>query len=784
MVYFFRGCRRLEKPRRRIPRPPRGPLIEWPALLAFLSLFVVTLSPGHLWAYDYGRPLAITSEEDIRDLLSTGELSEADAQRLLSLLENKVDLNRASLDRLIELPGITLELAEVLVKAREESDGFESYEEVEALPGFDAEIVDEIRPFTRLRPRFRIRVPLKGKVDAKMVWNSPPAPPPVEVDEAEWGRSYRPYELSVDGKRLDVLPESVLRVRSDVGEAVKVGVVLSAGEGIAGYDFDTDYNRFQVEWGRPLIQVHKAYAAVKGTQWDAVFGSYALGFGQRLTFDESDRYQPRGFYPDHQVNTSGSFPGGRQGLSFPQRLFGAAGVWRDIRVGSGTIQFTGFISRRAYDAAPYDIRSVYVDENNSADAQVYNAGFDMALGNIRLYPSSLPNVFTEQLQGFHTSFLVDKHNYIGTTAWYSLLSTSIPLDAPLLPGRFGAFGIDFGARIGAFRLNGEYTVLTNFAQAGYLQAIARIPRGELLLGLRAYGRDFINPHSGGFADADTLGGLRNRDEIGYHFRGVYRVVKALTLRAYLNNWYRQSLGVWRFEGMGRIDYALDRRLEFGIFSTLKDKNLALSGRSRRYDSSGSSASDEPPVGPPEGYDVLGLQEDAFVGSLEEESAEGDGVKARVGMEIHAHPHRRVMLLATYRRIYEDSAYLYYNPDCTADYGWQVGQDVSLKLRYVPFRVGGLTARARYLDEDLNGDKGTRAFQTYAGWEQRLSFGRLSFRYTFTRALPGHTLEIDTYCENVAQDLCPATLDATAGVDDDASETPPTHSIQLAFETRF
>jgi hypothetical protein len=88
-----------------------------------------------------------------------------------------------------------------------------------------------------------------------------------------------------------------------------------------------------------------------------------------------------------------------------------------------------------------------------------------------------------------------------------------------------------------------------------------------------------------------------------------------------------------------------------------------------------------------------------------------------------------------------------------------------------------TARFRYMNEDVHGAKGSRAFETYLQWTQRLAKrANFSVRYTLTQGLAGHPpTDLDLYCAEQQGEEPP-----------EAEATPdgPTHSLWASFEVRF
>jgi hypothetical protein len=602
----------------------------------------------------------------------------------------------------------------------------------------------EVNPVRDLRLR------LSGSVESRAVTSHGPDPQIVDMENAtdeQRAASYLPRELG-----LETLPQAYLRVRGKARGQYNLGLLATTDEGISGWDYTQETETFHVTWGRPRLSLQKAYISREEANWSALLGDYAVGFGQNLTFDETSRFKADGFYADSQVNVSLDFPGnGDYDIQVPQRMRGGVFTWRGFTGGLAQYDITAFFSQRDYNLYQYSF--------NTPNRLAEEDSVDVFLGDFELRNVTLPDIYNEQIIGAHANFKLDRQNYVGLTAFTSRIDPSVELTFDgLIPNRhrFGAVGMDFGTTLWMVRLNGEATLLDNQSLAAYLRSVFSVGPGEFLVSFRHYDTDYDNPHSGGFADADTEERDRDRDETGVYFKAAYRFIRPLLVRASYDQWYRPSIDVWRRSASLRLDYTIPRKVNIAFLSNLSDKDTAAKGRGRDY------------------YNDTNVEQvlDDEGEVVEEIDASGDGMRIKFGGEVATNRLKKGGAALLYRRTYTDAAYAYYlNGTCSNHF--QIGQDLSARARYSPRKGLTFTARARYLDEDVYGYRDDRAFQAYAQWAQKFKFGSLSLRYSYTRDLPDPAQDITSLC---------AESDYVPTESDDALE--PTHAILASFSMKF
>jgi len=733
-----------------------------PALAIVCFIVTLGLISPTAHAFDYSVTISVKTEDDIYELVSSGDITEEEAARLVAVFQTKINLNRATAEELYVLPDVSVELSRAIVADREAQGRFNAPRELSRVAGMTPAILQQALPFIVARPSVLNQfAPITGTLTIKGAWSYDAGLEVTPLEEAELGRSYRVRDLG-----LDTLPEGYLQFRGAMGSRLEVGLLATSSEDISKFQFDEANQRFQATWGRPLLALRKVYARIEEKEWEAILGTYTIGFGQKLVFDESGRYNPNGFYGDDQANSASNFPSVRQYFSYTQELFGLAATYNGIELGPTTVELTGFYSRRPYDLGQYELALPAREANDTSNV--------VMLGDAALYGVILPNFYQEQIAGSHVTFRLDKRTYVGATAYYANVikpfEFTFTSDLPSSRDAFGAAGLDFGAALWRFQLNGEYAVMDNRSQAAFLRSVLDIPNGEILVSLRAYGRDFDNPHSSGFSDVDVLERERDRDEMGAYFKGAYRFNRYLTTRLSYNIWYRSSLEVWRNEIFGQLIVNPSRAWKFDLWGLTKDKNLALDGRNRSYESGTTGT-----------LGGLTLQDDATDSTVVvDDDDEPDGTKTQLGLRMTSKAIRDLTVQGSYRRLYEDSARTYYTRECLIEYDWQVGQDVWVKLSGRPFAGSQATVRMRYMDEDVYGSKGIRAYETYVQWSQRVGRFDATLRYTIGRDMGGHTQGVNNYCESLGDTT--SAEDTTEVVTEEVFK--PIHALWFTFSTKF
>ncbi|MCZ6807672.1 MAG: hypothetical protein O7F08_12010, partial [Deltaproteobacteria bacterium] len=116
-----------------------------------MSAWLVAWFPRDAGAVQYEVFVDVETEEDLYDLLASGQVSERSFEALLLLYQTKVDLNRADRERLYALPNLDLPHVDRILLYRDEAEGIRSLGDLVAAGALEANLADAIRAFVIVR---------------------------------------------------------------------------------------------------------------------------------------------------------------------------------------------------------------------------------------------------------------------------------------------------------------------------------------------------------------------------------------------------------------------------------------------------------------------------------------------------------------------------------------------------------------------------------------------------------------------------------------------------------
>jgi hypothetical protein len=549
-------------------------------------------------AVEYELPLEIETEDDLYELLASGEITEETFDVLLELLRRGVDLARADAQELYALPSLTLEDVDRIVAYRAASGGILDPGALVAAGVLGDDKLAAIAPFVIV---------------------TSPAAPGLAVD----GRvRYRTLYTTED----DRVPPMALEGRATLLRNLTGAVALLLGRNDVGdVRYDQGRDALSAAQRTTRLAVPKGYVMWKTEGLQAIAGSYTAGFGQRLTFDETALYTPNGIYPDAVVfrrtdlvrdcNESMGEPGAVPCDGAPrtyvspdfdasERLFGLALSARKLPAGPGWLQLTGWGSAQLRDIYQYELydRARCVDPTDDDDddcraPDVYVREGDPGEPAPRVSFTTLPDMWLELLGGANLSWFAARRAHVGVTGWGARpewLIGGIDLDFQEYArfprgGPYGAVGVD--AAWGRSWADVGVEVTRSFDSVpgggGGFGALARgtatWARSELELSLRYYDQDFVNPHTGAIAEPDEVDGQRARDEAGVRLRYAGKPTRRLSLRALANVWIAPSTETAKLRVEARADYTITRQIAAGLYARWSDKDLSVGGDMQCYD---------------------------------------------------------------------------------------------------------------------------------------------------------------------------------------------------------
>ena len=465
-------------------------------------------------------------------------------------------------------------------------------------------------------------------------------------------------------------------------------------------------------------------------KWGVIAGTYRIGFAQRLTFDNSGRYTPNGFYLDDALvrnnrltrlckESTGELAespcAGAAGdvyitpdYRWSDSLRGAAVSAKQIDLPQGWLSAHGFFSYETRDIYQYELydRSACEDPQDDDDdscraPDVFVRRDDPLEPTSRFSFQTLPDMYSEMLGGGNFSYFYDRRVHVGLTGYgagVKWLVEGADLDFQEWSGRpydgpggddvneFGAVGADAGWGRGwadlALELSRSFdgTPDGGGGYAALFRGTATWAKSELEASLRYYDAKFANPYARAISAPDEFDGLRARDEAGVRVRYNGMIKKRFNLRSFLDVWFEPSELQPKLLSFVRGDVQATKWLRPGLWLAYQNKDLRTSTRDECFEVSVE-------------FDEAG------------EPIPCGGERFQITPRVRFDPHRRLNISTQYQHEWLDDP----------NYPDELRQDVSawLIVGTNPIDNLRLRARGRYLFEDIqDNDRLEQSFWVY------------------------------------------------------------------------
>jgi hypothetical protein len=558
-----------------------------------LFALLLLLAPASALAREYTSDVTVADANELRQLFYDGLIEEEELAILLTLLESPIDFNRAGVQDLYQLPGITAAVAAAIVDERVLDGPYLMFADiVERVPDFTAASVALVEPFAFVRPAGGKGPPVKGTVEY-LAFKRFRSVAPIANDYP--GRSHSPGQLGYNN-----WPAMALTGGMDVLGVLDLGLGLIVQEGLKSAEYDPASRDLYVSWGAPLFRPYLAYARLKRDKGELIGGYYHAHYGHGLVMSTISGRDRHGFFVRQSALR------GEDRISQWNGLVGVAARAPAIPLGRADLDVSVFTNARPYDVfsnymaygdadgGPVDTARHLIDP----DAAPYEAERPrLWVDGQRISGQSLPNAMGVVLGGGNATVRFNRRTFIGLTGYGAWMNrTGIKgIDDPYTlvytqrwPRReaFGAMGVHGAIGFGLVDLSGEAAFW--FEQGEPKTALFFVAEiepwwGELVASIRHYDRDYANPFTRAVAAPDTVAGIRARDEDGvrvqltvnplkdkfrFQFRGdlsrniafdIHNLELSTSVRGDLVDWLRL---VFRFE--------------------YKNQNLAVNGTEHRY----------------------------------------------------------------------------------------------------------------------------------------------------------------------------------------------------------
>jgi hypothetical protein len=543
---------------------------------AIAAIIVLALS-AHARANPYETFIDVDSEEDLYDLQATGQIDDDTLAELVEVFQSGVDLNRAAREELYSLPNLSYGEVDAILEYRELAGWINDPIDLVVAGILTQEKLESIAAFLVISDPNRALFSTAGWVRGQTRWSQEDqGAPPVQLQA-----------------RVATLRNLTVGFASTLSRHRLADVEYHDGpEGAALSAVEADEQ----------VYVPKFYAQWETDRWGVIAGTYRIGFGQRLTFDNTSLYTPNGFVRDDQLFRDSELsrvcretpcPGETDHIyespdyGWRDGLLGAAVGLKKLELGGGHLQayaFGSYQKRSLYQYEVFDINRCEDphDESDECSAPpVYRRLGDGVDEDTRYSFTTLPNLFNEATAGGNIAYAINRRSHIGVTGYGSDVTwpqDTIELDFQewsRLPygGPFGAVGVDGAVGFGMLDFFGE--VARSFDSmpdsdgggfGGLFRSVTTFQKqNELEASLRYYDEGFKNPYARPIAAPDEFDGQRARDEMGARLRYTARLDKRLSLRATADVWSPTSGD--GTDGLidARADYDLTRQYGVGLW---------------------------------------------------------------------------------------------------------------------------------------------------------------------------------------------------------------------------
>lgn len=560
----------------------------------------------------YENAVSAEDEDDLFAAEQRGDISEGTRDTLLELIREGVDLNSASRDELYDLPGITYADVDAIIEYRKVKARIEDPSELVGAGAITAEQLLQIAPFIRIdaaAPKLPIGANLRALARATSADNVPP--PGLLV-----ARLRGPFDLSA-------------------------GFMLTSTRRlVATPTYNPENDALQTTGFGYHLHLPRAFLQWKSGKRRLVAGTFTIGFGERLTIDNTRRVTPNGIYltddfrrPIDLTRTcklsggdvlSGGCAADEKNvyitpdLDWREVFRGVAGSIEDISLGDErSVSMYGFLSyqsRSLYQYELYDRRTCDDPSDDDSVANINCKAPEVAIpsrGTLLIY-GTLPYIFDELTGGGHVDFKPSYRFTVGVTGYGSMpffKASPAQLDFQEWStrrngGAFGAVGVNAKAAWNGLNFFLEATrtfdraVNNEGGGLGVEQRTTWSPKGhELDLSLRYYDLHFANPYGRPVSSPGEYDGLSARNELGARLRYVGKPNRDWELRARVDFWVNpyavpaytppgdepriaSPAGITNLYGLMRADFVGWDVFQPGVWVDVRNRNLGSNVRGR------------------------------------------------------------------------------------------------------------------------------------------------------------------------------------------------------------
>ena len=547
------------------------------------------LWPQTAAAIQYEIFIDIDDEDDLYDLQATGQIDDGTFETLLDLYRRGVNLDTADREGLYALPNLDYDDVDKILAYRDEAGGIRDPADLVRAGVLSQRVLASIAAFL-LSPRPAPRAAVDGFVRYRTMW--------LVGDEQ--------------------VPPMVLQARLTTLRYLTIGAAgvleRTRPRNVA---WDPNREALLADPPAPRVQLPKWFVQWDMPKWGLIVGTYRIGFGERLVFDNTSRYTPNGFFLDDTIQrrqmrstsrcreSAGELDespcAGEAGdermtpdYRVPERLQGLAIGARKLEVDKGWFQAYGFGSvarRQIYQYQLYDKR---VCDDPTSDEPECSAPDVFHRREPRLDPTSrfsyltLPNMYVEYTGGGNFTYFYNRRTRAGVTGYGTAVQwqTEGPdLDfqeyaRPPGGGRWGAVGPNFswGRKWADVFLEAARSFDTgptdgNGGYAAIARHTATWDAHEIEVSARYYDGKYANPYSRAISAPDVTYGLRTQDEAGLRVRYSAFLFDRWSTRAFADTWLTVSETRPQFRTYWRNDVQFNDLWRPGLWLEYQTRDL-------------------------------------------------------------------------------------------------------------------------------------------------------------------------------------------------------------------
>ncbi|MBK8237311.1 MAG: hypothetical protein IPK74_17345 [Deltaproteobacteria bacterium] len=640
----------------------------WRALVVALATVLTLTVGGPAHAIEYEIFIDVDDDDDLYELYTSGQISEGTYDTLVDLMRRGTDLDTAAREDLYALPNLTYVDVDRILAYRAEAGHIHDPAALVTAGVLSELTLSSIAAFLTVGEVDPRKAPVNGSIRYQTVW-------------------------TVGDNRA---PPMVLQARVNTLQHLTLGMAgFLTHNRLGPVAWDPNRDALSAEIDRPRVRLPKAFIQWDTPEYGVILGSYRVGFGQRLTFDNSGRYTPNGFFLDDSYlrrvkltrlckESTGELDGvpcdtskyGSPDYRFRYGLLGVAAGAKHISLPKGWLQLYGFFSFQPRDIYQYQVYDTdrcsdpTDSDNPDCSAPPVFKRRDPLLAESSEYSfQTLPNLFDLMLGGGNFSWFHDRRTHVGVTGYGAAprwRAQGVDLDfRPYSPfpygGAFGAVGADasWGYRwadlfVEVARSFDNQTKPGGGGMGTVVRHTATWDVHEIEVSARYYDKKFNNPFSRSIAAADQNAGLRASNEAGGRVRYSAQLADRVTLRTFLDVWSDVDRPRPQVKFYARADAQATDWFRPGLWFQVQDRDIGDNGGVESYcdlgdnaydvDANGSTVTEDPQDTMPStepGATVVGCTGERY------------SMTARMRFD----PHRRVWMQLQWRHDFtEDSDY--------------------------------------------------------------------------------------------------------------------------------